>query len=189
MFNFRSDFIDVLDDYGVYDIVIPFLLVFTIVFAFLQKTAILGKDKAGKPHSKYNMIVALVMAIVSIRIPLVVQIFQNALPKVGITVIAILMVFILVSMFTGKDGLGIPMGGWMRSVILIAPALAVAYYFLSEIYPYFPYLYFISDNIQTIIIIAVFAMLIFFITSDEDAKTKDKKKEEAKKYYEQLFKL
>ena len=41
-----------LDKIGVYDVILPFLLVFTIVFAILEKTKVLGLDKIdGKEFS------------------------------------------------------------------------------------------------------------------------------------------
>ena len=47
--------IDFLGRLGVYDVLLPFLLVFTLVFAFLEKTKVLGveivKDKAGNEHT------------------------------------------------------------------------------------------------------------------------------------------
>ena len=39
--------IEFLGDMGVYDVILPFLLVFTIVFAILEKTKILGTAKEG----------------------------------------------------------------------------------------------------------------------------------------------
>src|SRR3989344_9411007 len=45
-----------LDRLGVYDVVLPFLLVFTIVFAILEKTRVLGVDKVdGKEYTKKNL--------------------------------------------------------------------------------------------------------------------------------------
>ena len=53
-----QDFIMLLDAWGVTDVLIPFILVFTIVFAVLQKTKILGDGKKN-----YNVMIALVMAL------------------------------------------------------------------------------------------------------------------------------
>ena len=45
-----------LEKLGVYDVVLPFLLVFTIVFAILEKTRVLGTDDIdGKPWPKKNL--------------------------------------------------------------------------------------------------------------------------------------
>ena len=54
-----------LNKLGVYDVILPFLLVFTIVFAILEKTKILGIDKIdGKELGKKNInaMVAFVIA-------------------------------------------------------------------------------------------------------------------------------
>ena len=50
---------------GVYDIVLPFLLIFSIVFAILEKTKILGTEEVeGKKYTKksINAIVAFVVS-------------------------------------------------------------------------------------------------------------------------------
>ena len=52
------DFFRLLESYGFTDALLPFLLIFTIVFAVLQKTNILGKDKKN-----FNVILALVLAL------------------------------------------------------------------------------------------------------------------------------
>jgi hypothetical protein len=44
------------DKLGVYDVVLPFLLIFTIVFAILEKTRIFGTDKVeGKDITRKNL--------------------------------------------------------------------------------------------------------------------------------------
>jgi hypothetical protein len=44
------------DDLGVYDVILPFLLVFTIVFAILEKTKVFGVEMIdGKPYTKKNL--------------------------------------------------------------------------------------------------------------------------------------
>jgi len=169
MFNFQTDLIDRLYEMGIYDVVLPFLLVFTLVFAFLQKTKILGVIKnttPPKPQVKFNVVIATIMGILATTQPWVVQMFHNALPKVSVTIIGILMFFILIAMFSGGP-VGLPKGGWLKTLILVGPAIAVGYYFLSEIYDYFPYVDFLADNIMTIIVIAVFAIIILFITTEE----------------------
>ena len=57
--------IEFLAKLGVYDVVLPFLLVFTIVFAILDKTKMLGVEK-GKDDREYtkknlNAMIAFVM--------------------------------------------------------------------------------------------------------------------------------
>ena len=51
-------------DFGLFDVVLPFLLVFTIMFAILEKTKILGtEDKEGHVSKKnLNSMVSFVVA-------------------------------------------------------------------------------------------------------------------------------
>ena len=47
--------IEFFDKIGVYDVILPFLLVFTIVFAILEKTKVFGTDDIeGKKLTKKN---------------------------------------------------------------------------------------------------------------------------------------
>ncbi len=54
-FNF-GDTINLLREVGVFDFLLPFLLIFSIIFAILEKTKILGEDK-----SNINIIVSTVI--------------------------------------------------------------------------------------------------------------------------------
>src|SRR3989338_8886122 len=57
--------IEFFDTIGLFDVVLPFLLVFTIVFAILEKTKVLGtEDIEGKKYTKKNLnaIASFVMA-------------------------------------------------------------------------------------------------------------------------------
>src|SRR3989344_1351569 len=51
-----NSFVDWFATAGGFDVLLPFLLVFTIVFAILEKTNILGEDKKN-----FNVIIALVI--------------------------------------------------------------------------------------------------------------------------------
>ena len=59
-----TDFVQTLEDMGVSDVLLPFVLIFTIVFGVLQKTDIFGQNKKN-----FNAIIALVVAL-SVVIPL-----------------------------------------------------------------------------------------------------------------------
>ena len=54
-------------EFGLFDIVLPFLLIFAIVFAVLEKTRILGVNKVGDeeiPNKNLNAMVAFVLAMI-----------------------------------------------------------------------------------------------------------------------------
>ena len=48
--------IEFFDKIGIYDVVLPFLLVFTIVFAILEKTKLFGQEEIdGKKYTRKNL--------------------------------------------------------------------------------------------------------------------------------------
>ena len=48
-------------DLGLLDVILPFILVFTVTYALLQNTKLFGVDKDEKPKKKINAMVAFVM--------------------------------------------------------------------------------------------------------------------------------
>ena len=120
-----GNFIAYLDSLGVTDILLPFILIFTIVFATLQKTKILGDGK-----KQFNVIVSLVMAM-SVVVPHVVgrypfnfdpvDVINQSLPQVSIIVVAILMLLLIVGVFGVNVRIaGTSMGGWVVILAFIA---------------------------------------------------------------------
>jgi hypothetical protein len=49
------------EEIGFTQVVLPFVIVFTVVFAVLQKTKVLGIDSKGNPKANYNAMVAFVI--------------------------------------------------------------------------------------------------------------------------------
>ena len=76
-------------DIGVFNILLPFLLVFTIVYAILHKTKILGERK------NFHISIAFVIGMLFVLEGSLVQIMNRAIPNVGIVLVAVLMVLIL----------------------------------------------------------------------------------------------
>lgn len=173
-----------LENIGLLDVILPFILIFTVVFAVLQKTKILGKDKDGHPHKNFNVIISLVMAL-GVVIPHVngsygrfdiVDIINGALPNISLIIVAILMVLLLIGVF-GKE-LNIEksnFGGW----IIILSFVIVIYIFVTEAgWVGLPrWLNFLRDpsTQAAVITILVFGLVIWFITKED--KSKDPKSE------------
>ncbi len=51
-----------MEQIGLTDVILPFILVFTVVFAVLQRSRVLGTDAKGNPKANYNAMVAFVLA-------------------------------------------------------------------------------------------------------------------------------
>jgi len=56
------DVLIAIEQIGLTDVILPFILVFTVVFAVLQRSKVLGADEKGNPKANYNAMVALVIA-------------------------------------------------------------------------------------------------------------------------------
>ena len=124
--SFQLDnFIRTLDSWGLTDIMLPFMLIFVVIYAILQKTKILGEEKKN-----LGIVVAIVVALLVV-IPHVtgkfpansdpVLIINNALPQVSIVLVAIVFLLVMIGVF-GQDYvfLGVTAPGWITLVSLVA---------------------------------------------------------------------
>ncbi len=91
-----SNAIEFLKDFGLFDVVLPFLLVFTFVFAILEKTKILGTETDGKtPKKNLDAMVSFVFALLVVATNKIVSAINQALPNV-VLLIVIFVTFLLV---------------------------------------------------------------------------------------------
>lgn len=114
------ELMSVFDQVGGYDILLPFLLVFTLVFAVLQKIQLFGQKK------NINAIVSLVLAIFFLQNTYLIFVLQKFLPNVSIFLIIFLMLLLLIGIFSGgaRPWTGISLGvAAVVSIIAILIAL------------------------------------------------------------------
>ena len=79
---------------GVFSYVIPFLLIFAVVFAILQKTKVLGE------HNKsVQAIVALAIGLLALQFDFVSTFYANIFPKFGVGLAVFLVLVILIGFF------------------------------------------------------------------------------------------
>ena len=93
-------------DFGLFDVVLPFLLVFTIVFAILEKTKILGTVKVGGndlPNKNLNSMVAFVFGLLVVATANVVRAINESLPNIIILVVAAVSYLIMIGVFFKTD--------------------------------------------------------------------------------------
>lgn len=167
-----------LQEIGVADIILPFILIFTIVFAVLQKTKILGVDDSGKARKNFNAVIALVMGL-AVVIPHVVgaypsdrsdivNIINSALPNISIILVAVIMMLLIIGVFGGGvDIAGTSLSGWA----VLFSILATVFIFGSAArwweLPIWLGFMLDSDTQALIVVILVFALIIWFITKED----------------------
>ncbi len=81
-------------------VILPFVLVFTLIFALLEKSKILGEGKR-----QINSIISLVMGLILVGVPLAANIIRQVVPVIAVFSVIILL-FMLILGFVGatKDG-------------------------------------------------------------------------------------
>ena len=102
-----GDAVTLLQDFGFFDVILPFLLVFTIVFGILEKTKIFGTEEhGGKQYTKKNInaMVAFVIAFFVLAAKEIVASLQQSLPMVSLILVAIICFLMLIGSFaSGKE--------------------------------------------------------------------------------------
>ena len=168
-----ESFVMTLDRWGLTDVLLPFLLIFVIFFAVLQKTKILGEGKKN-----LNVVVALVVGLLVV-VPHVtnrfppdadpVIIINESLPQVSLVLVAIVFLLILIGVF-GQDMvmLGVTMPGWITFISLgiIIWIFGGAAGWWSSGFDQFLEEKFGAEAVAVIIMLLVFGVIIAWITSE-----------------------
>ncbi|HIH10601.1 TPA: hypothetical protein HA241_00245 [Candidatus Woesearchaeota archaeon] len=125
-----------LDTIGVYDIVLPFLLIFTIVFAVLDKTKILGVDKIdNRELSKKNLnsMVAFVMALIVIASAQLVRQISRIMADVALLLVLAICFLMLVGVFFKDEQFDIEkIKGW-KAVLVTLMFAGIVIIFLNAL--------------------------------------------------------
>jgi len=126
-------------DFGLFDVVLPFLLIFAIVFSILEKTRILGEDKIAAdktmPKRSLNAIVAFVCAMLVVATNKIVSAINTALPNVVFLAVVIICFMMLIGTFYKEGeffGAENPLKKWIPGFIVFIAAL-IALIFLDSL--------------------------------------------------------
>jgi len=96
-FNFDA-FMATLDAIGFYTVALPFLLIFTIIFALLEKIQIFGEKS-----KRFNLLIALVMAFLVIRVQSLVELMNNFLPQISFLAVVLIVFLLLLGLLMGRN--------------------------------------------------------------------------------------
>ena len=90
------DIITSFESVGVFDIAMPFILVFTLIFGVLEKINLFGVNKKN-----INLVVALAISFLAIRNVFFIEMLNRFLPNIAMFLIIILMFLLLLGTFGG----------------------------------------------------------------------------------------
>lgn len=172
-------------DLGIYDVVLPFLLVFAIVFAILEKTKVLGTEEVeGKKYTKKNLnaIVAFVISFFVVASTKLVRVINAALANIVLLLLLIVAYLLLVGAFF-KEGEGVFLEkGGIRTFFMVAIFVGIILIFmdaLNWLAPMWDYLvrHWETRWIGSLILLILIIFFMWFITKPPASK-KPKKEEE-----------
>tara|TARA_Y100000034_G_C6684223_1_gene300921 strand:+ start:23 stop:541 length:519 start_codon:yes stop_codon:yes gene_type:complete len=115
----------------VVELILPFLLVFAVIFAILQKTKILGDGKR-----QIDAIVALVVGLIVVAFGQAVGIIVNLIPILAVTAIVILVFMILYGMVFTEGSF--VLNKWLKGGIgfLVGIIVVISVFILTGVWDY-----------------------------------------------------
>ena len=161
-----------LNEFGVYDVVLPFLLVFTIVFAILEKTKILGVEKHGDHEltkKNLNSIVALMMAFLVVASTQLVAVINEVMANIVLLLILAISFLMLVgTFFTDKEFSLENSPNWVK-FFMFAMFIGIVLIFLEALGWLRNFLDWWLDTPTTtlsghVILLIIIILFIFFVT-------------------------
>jgi len=165
---------------GIYDVMLPFLLVFTLSFATLQKSKILhAKDDKGKGRT-YDAIIGMVMGLLVV-IPHViglyppesdpVMIINSSLAVVAVVLVGLMMVFLLLGLWGGSAAWKGKMTGWVAMICFVVVGYIFGYNagFFSNMPSWLSWMN--DPDVQALLLVfGVFGLIVWFISKDPAAE-------------------
>lgn len=179
---FRS-VIGFLDKMGVYDVILPFLLVFTIVFAVLEKTKILGTEKLadGKEHTKKNLnsMVAFVVAFLVIASTQLVRVVSEVMANVVLLLILAVCFLMLVGVFFGSKEFTLEQyPGWIK-FFMVLMFIGIVVIFLNALdwldYVLAVFIYWNAEWAAGILFVVIILGFMIYIVREPKEKKEEKK--------------
>jgi len=152
-----------LKNFGFFDIILPFLLVFTIVFGILEKTRIFGVEKVGDkeyPKKNINSMIAFVIAFFTVATKEITQSLQVSLPNVALVLIIIVCFMMLAGSFmSDKEFSFEKRKGWVVFLTLVM-FISVVLIFLNSFGWLTPITSYVGQNTETVVIPVVLIAVI-----------------------------
>lgn len=175
--------VEFLGNIGVYDVILPFLLVFTIVFAILEKTRILGTEKVGDREitkKNLNAIVALMVAFLIIASTRLVAVINEVMANIVLLLILAISFLLLVGVFFGSKEFTLEQyPGWIK-FFMILMFLGIVVIFLNAL-DWLKLVFAVFENWDaewavSLVFLAIILIFMWFITKEPGpAPAKEKK--------------
>ncbi|MFW6383648.1 MAG: hypothetical protein ACOCZQ_03305 [Nanoarchaeota archaeon] len=176
---------------GIYDVLLPFLLTFTIFYAILERTQVLGTEEVnGVETTKKNLnaMVAFIVGFLVVATPKMVAVINEALPHFVLLILISISFLMLVGTFYKEEDLkgGVPISDNWKIFLTVISFIGVALIFAHSI-PYkgepwlevaWDYLInnFSSTAVSSVVMLLVVVGMMVWITRSKENGNKTEKK-------------
>jgi hypothetical protein len=149
---------------GFFSYVLPFLLIFALVFGILSRIKIFSGKNKDEPNNAVNGILSFVIALMSLQFDFVPVFFSEVFPRLGVGLAVILIAIILLGFFMPKKAWGdyvfLGIGGIIFLIIL------------NKSFDLLSWTQFISSEFKTLIVtlIVVFVVIAIIIGASRNNK-------------------
>lgn len=156
-------------------VILPFLLIFVVVFAILEKTAILGKERR-----QVNAIVSFVFALIFVSVPYAVAVTTDVIPIVAISIVIILAFMLVIGFIGGTEKGGLSKGLRVTVGIVFGITLIITVLWATGGLPYIKRLGEAEQFWPTLILIAfIIAVFSVVLTAKPSPEEKPERAKEA----------
>ena len=125
------EIIDFFDTIGLYDVVLPFILVFTITFAILEKTKVLGTE-GHATKKNLNAMVAFVVSFLVVASSKLVEIITQVSSQMVVLLMLSVLFLLLIGSFM-KEGEGVHLKGGWQTFFMFLMFIGIVLIFLGAI--------------------------------------------------------
>ncbi len=178
------------DKIGIYDVVLPFILVFTIVYAILEKTKILGTEEIeGVKYTRKNLnaMTAFVIGFLVVASSKLVSVVTDVSSQVVVLLLASVFFLMLVGTFY-KEGEAVALEGKWRILFMTIMFIGLLVIFLQAIptksgQPWLEWFWeymtthWSSTGVASVILMIGIVIFIWWVTQTPSGAKKEEKKE------------
>jgi hypothetical protein len=147
-----GELFDKWEDIGVFSYMLPFLIIFALVFGILSRIKMFGENRA------INAVISLAVGLMALQFEFVPRFFSEVFPRLGIGLSVILVILILIGLFVDPEK-----PGFIYTLLVVAFIIALVVLInAGEVvgYDVGPW---IRDNWGTALVIVVVAAVFLWI--------------------------
>lgn len=149
---------------GVFDFLLPALLIFSVIFGILTSTGVLGANRG------VNFVIAATSALMAMRLQIVSDFFGLLLPGLGIGVAVLVVVLVLSGLFLQKANWRQWMPTFFWGGVIIALVIVIS---VLNSFAWFGSVWWQVNWVSIVWIIVIIAILAPMFTGPKDSGEKD----------------